>query len=34
MLEHMDEFKVQTFEQKEHPTPDQVEQNKSKWGLK
>jgi ferredoxin len=32
-LEHMDEFKVQTFEQKEDPTPDQVEENKSKWGL-
>jgi ferredoxin len=33
MLERMEEFKVKAFEQKEHPTSEQVAANKKKWGL-
>jgi hypothetical protein len=25
-------FKVKTFETKEHPTPEQIAENKVKWG--
>jgi ferredoxin len=28
-----DQFKVATFQKKEHPTPEQVAANKIKWGL-
>lgn len=28
-----DQFKIQTFQSKEHPTPEQVAENKRKWGL-
>jgi ferredoxin len=33
LLEKPDDFKVKAFEQKEHPTADQVAENKRKWGL-
>lgn len=32
-LELADQFKVKTFTQTEHPTSDQVAENKRKWGL-
>jgi len=33
IMECMDQFNVKTFEEKEHPTPEQVAENKRKWGL-
>jgi ferredoxin len=33
MVDIMDQFKVRAFEQKEHPTPEQIAENKKKWGL-
>ena len=32
-LELADQFKVKTFTQTEHPTSDQIAENKRKWGL-
>jgi hypothetical protein len=32
-VELRDQFKVATFQKKEHPTPEQVAANKIKWGL-
>lgn len=32
-VETPDEFKVAVFQKKEHPTPEQVEANKLKWGM-
>jgi hypothetical protein len=31
-MELQEQFKVATFQQKEHPTPEQVAANKRKWG--
>ena len=31
--ELQNQFKVATFQQKEHPTPEQVAANKLQWGL-
>ena len=33
MLDIMDQFKVKAFVQKEHPTTEQIAENKKKWGL-
>lgn len=33
-VEQPAEFKVKVYEQKPHPTPEQVTANKEKWGLK
>lgn len=32
-VELHEQFEVATFQQKEHPTPEQVAANKLKWGL-
>jgi hypothetical protein len=32
-IELQEQFKVTTFQQKEHPTPEQVAANKRKWRL-
>jgi ferredoxin len=33
MMEHTSEFKVPDHRKVEHPTPEQVEANKAKWGV-
>ena len=33
MLDIMDQFKVKAFVQTEHPTPEQIAENKKKWGV-
>jgi ferredoxin len=33
MMEHTDDFKVPEQKKKEHPTAEQVEANKAKWGV-
>jgi ferredoxin len=33
MVDIMDQFKVKTFVQTEHPTPEQIAANKQKWGV-
>ena len=32
-MEHKDEFEVSPTEKREHPTAEQIEANKRKWGL-
>ena len=32
MLEHMDDFKVTEFQKIVHPTAEEIEANKQKWG--
>jgi NAD-dependent dihydropyrimidine dehydrogenase PreA subunit len=33
ILEIKDQFKVKTFVQTEHPNPEQIAENKKKWGV-
>ena len=33
MVDIMDQFKVKAFVQTEHPTPEQIAENKKKWGV-
>jgi ferredoxin len=33
IMERSDEFTVRTFEKKPHPSPDEITENKRKWGL-
>jgi hypothetical protein len=33
MLDIMDQFKVKAFVQTEHPTTEQIAENKKKWGV-